>query len=434
MSPNVKINLFLFGICVVLFLIFLLVAREERRRREAKQTRGEVDDLFTAEKEQRRYPRSPFQLTIPYHVDSSDSLPKLDSKSKNISQEGICLVTAEKLAKGSYITLDLPHGDHGKTQKVQGKTMWCCEITQESDQQRFFEVGIQFLNLSENNWGEIKNWVEAKSIRATLKSWVIFIGILGILSWSLPGTCEAGIFNKQRAKNKYFEKSDDYKDREKIRKKEIRQRVIEDMQVSARYREEREKSLREAVWFEKAEAALARKEFNEAYRYYQLLIQPMISRPLREKAQARIQEFEKNDILQKIIREEKRDRAIVQIQDADQVIRLNAIRELGMLQDVLASPTLVTCLKNKDPFTRRTAAWALGEINDPSGIEPLITALDDKEEWVQKQIHTSLVQISQQDLGPQIQPWVKWLNAQGSQQDQDSEETHQSNDLETPQS
>jgi HEAT repeat protein len=69
---------------------------------------------------------------------------------------------------------------------------------------------------------------------------------------------------------------------------------------------------------------------------------------------------------------------IYELKDHDPLVRSNAVKALGAIQDPRAVEPLIKVLNDKDPLIQRQAVKALGRINDPRAVEPLIVVLDDK--------------------------------------------------------
>jgi hypothetical protein len=70
---------------------------------------------------------------------------------------------------------------------------------------------------------------------------------------------------------------------------------------------------------------------------------------------------------------------IYDLKDRDPLVRSNAVKALGAIQDPRAVEPLIKVLKDKDPLIQRQAVKALGRINDPRAVDPLIVVLGDKE-------------------------------------------------------
>jgi HEAT repeat protein len=70
---------------------------------------------------------------------------------------------------------------------------------------------------------------------------------------------------------------------------------------------------------------------------------------------------------------------IYELKDHDPLVRSNAVKALGAIQDPRAVEPLIKVLNDKDPLIQRQAVKALGRINDPRAVEPLIVVLGDKD-------------------------------------------------------
>ena len=70
---------------------------------------------------------------------------------------------------------------------------------------------------------------------------------------------------------------------------------------------------------------------------------------------------------------------IADLRDNDPLVRSNAVKALGAIEDPRAVKPLITVLNDKDPLIQRQAVKALGRINDLQAVEPLIAVLQDKE-------------------------------------------------------
>jgi HEAT repeat protein len=70
---------------------------------------------------------------------------------------------------------------------------------------------------------------------------------------------------------------------------------------------------------------------------------------------------------------------VYDLKDRDPLVRSNAVKALGAIQDPRAVEPLIKVLEDKDPLIQRQAVKALGRINDPRAVEPLIDVLGDKD-------------------------------------------------------
>ncbi|MGD8313785.1 MAG: HEAT repeat domain-containing protein [Syntrophobacterales bacterium] len=70
---------------------------------------------------------------------------------------------------------------------------------------------------------------------------------------------------------------------------------------------------------------------------------------------------------------------IADLKDNDPLVRSNAVKALGAIEDPRAVKPLIAVLDDIDPLIQRQAVKALGRINDLRAVEPLIGVLEDRE-------------------------------------------------------
>jgi HEAT repeat protein len=76
--------------------------------------------------------------------------------------------------------------------------------------------------------------------------------------------------------------------------------------------------------------------------------------------------------------------ALIQALERQSAARMHAIRALGALRDVRATPPLVALLGDPDPHIREAVATALGELSDPRAAQPLVAAMEDSDQRVRQ--------------------------------------------------
>ena len=85
------------------------------------------------------------------------------------------------------------------------------------------------------------------------------------------------------------------------------------------------------------------------------------------------------------------DRLKSSLQDPDEEVRVEAIQQLGKLENDQARKVLIKLLKNPDPVMRAEAAWALGKPkSNPEVMAPLTEALQDENSKVRQRAAFSL--------------------------------------------
>jgi len=94
---------------------------------------------------------------------------------------------------------------------------------------------------------------------------------------------------------------------------------------------------------------------------------------------------------------------IARIYDPDAQLRMNVAETLGMIRSSRAVHPLVTLLDDEHPFVRCNAAWSLGEIGDVEAVQPLIELLKDEEPLVRTFAIDALQKLKSTDaIGPLI--------------------------------
>jgi hypothetical protein len=84
------------------------------------------------------------------------------------------------------------------------------------------------------------------------------------------------------------------------------------------------------------------------------------------------------------------DDLILDLEDEDSRVRMEAVEALGDIGDSRAVDPLIEALSDEDETVRWKAAVALGDIADPKAVDPLIGALKDEHYWVRKDAARSL--------------------------------------------
>ena len=125
---------------ILLFILFLLWKEEKRFQRSI--TYG-LARKFWSLKEKREYIRFDDEIKIRYRI--LDKSPKfLSTKTANISQKGLCLLTYEKLIKKGYLDLELEVPGFSKPIKTVGEIVWTKDLkNKNAEGKRLFYVGIK---------------------------------------------------------------------------------------------------------------------------------------------------------------------------------------------------------------------------------------------------------------------------------------------------
>jgi c-di-GMP-binding flagellar brake protein YcgR len=112
-------------------------------------------------KEKREYVRLDLNVRVDWKKisETSDPAEEFTDKTKNISVGGLCLIVNEKLNVGDslQIALELPSK---KIIDMEGRVMWINEYEIfGKEEEQFYDVGIEFMNISKDEREEIKEFV-----------------------------------------------------------------------------------------------------------------------------------------------------------------------------------------------------------------------------------------------------------------------------------
>lgn len=138
---------FFIAIAVLLFIIYILSSREEKRLKDRYEPRGRVDEYcFFNGSERRRYQRVETTIDVKYRLLKSSGL-NLAHSSKNISEVGIGILIYEILPVDTLMELEITVPNNKNPLIIKGRVAWC-KTTEEMDKEgrRVFLTGIEFVN------------------------------------------------------------------------------------------------------------------------------------------------------------------------------------------------------------------------------------------------------------------------------------------------
>jgi len=99
-------------------------------------------------REKRRFVRFDEEIKIRYNFLQNPSNSH-NSKTANISQKGLCLVTYEKLKERSYINLEIVVPGFSKPAKLIGQVAWTKDLqNQDAQGRRLFYAGVKFIKIN----------------------------------------------------------------------------------------------------------------------------------------------------------------------------------------------------------------------------------------------------------------------------------------------
>jgi len=108
--------------------------------------------------ERRGFPHA--KVTCKISIVSGDKPLVFTSHTENIGAGGIRVIIAEKIEYDKAIDLELFLLDREKPLKCKGQIVWAREIKPTEVNPRLFDTGIQFIEISESDRKEIKNFVD----------------------------------------------------------------------------------------------------------------------------------------------------------------------------------------------------------------------------------------------------------------------------------
>lgn len=110
--------------------------------------------------ERRKFIRLAINVNVEWKkLDTQDNENKSQSISKNLSEDGVCLIIYDHVEPGDILSLDvgLPTG---KVINAQGKVVWVNEFKVIGDKvQKKYDVGVEFIDMNKEDRAEIDQFV-----------------------------------------------------------------------------------------------------------------------------------------------------------------------------------------------------------------------------------------------------------------------------------
>lgn len=151
--------LFFILIAIVLFVIYILSSKEEQKAASKYARKGKLKECWAVGKEQRKFQRFDTALDVSYKL-LKPPQPNAPTKSKDISEGGICIQSYEILSKDSplEIVMAIPKSKEPTTFK--GKVAWREETAQlDKDGKRMFLTGIEFLEMDKKQKERLLDYI-----------------------------------------------------------------------------------------------------------------------------------------------------------------------------------------------------------------------------------------------------------------------------------
>lgn len=130
----------------ILLLILIMLWQEEKRLR-ASIIHG-IASKYWILREKRKFIRFNEEIKIRYNLLHEPS--KLNyTKTANISRNGLCLVTYEKVKEKSSLDLEIEVPCFSKPAKARGQVVWIKELhSPDSQGRRLFYIGLRFSKIN----------------------------------------------------------------------------------------------------------------------------------------------------------------------------------------------------------------------------------------------------------------------------------------------
>lgn len=149
-------------IVIILGLITVLITFiiEENKIKKSKVPGGAVKEYWKGQ-ERRQSKRINATLIVRYSVEKKHHIKRNDLM-KNVSNDGMCLVTNEKFSEGTLLLLEFDLPDTKDIISAEGKVVWADGKFTERDEigRRVFHTGIQFVNIKPDDKSKLVAYIE----------------------------------------------------------------------------------------------------------------------------------------------------------------------------------------------------------------------------------------------------------------------------------
>lgn len=151
-------KIFFIFFVILLFVIYILSTREEGKAKEKYRPKGKIEEYWSG-KNRRRVERFEAMLDVRYKLLKSTNL-KSAITSKNISEDGICILAYEILPKDSTIDLVIAIPDKKESIQARGSVAWREDAGQVgTDGKRTFLTGIKFIKIDNKDKANLVNYI-----------------------------------------------------------------------------------------------------------------------------------------------------------------------------------------------------------------------------------------------------------------------------------
>lgn len=157
-------KIFFIFLAILLFVVYILATREERKARAKYEPKGKVDEYWSG-KERRRVERIEARLDVKYRLIISPKM-KITASSKNLSKDGICILAQEILPKDSMIAIEIFIPNIRESIHAKGAVSWSKDMGQlDADGKRTFSTGIKFVEINDKEKMSLINYINTLSLK-----------------------------------------------------------------------------------------------------------------------------------------------------------------------------------------------------------------------------------------------------------------------------
>lgn len=164
--------LFFILVAVLLFIIYIISWREEKKTKAKYEPRGKMEEYCANEKNRRRCQRFETTLDVKYKLLKS-SKSNLTLSSKNISEFGIGILTYEIIPKDTLLEMDIVIPTQKEPLRINGEVAWCegCEGAKRFDKEgkRVFMIGVEFFETDKDQRSKLIDYINTHLARENEK-------------------------------------------------------------------------------------------------------------------------------------------------------------------------------------------------------------------------------------------------------------------------
>ena len=117
-----------------------------------------MEELKEQSAERRRFPRLTVAAAVDYVILNKQT-PEEGTLIRNISAGGICLIVYENIDAGTVLSLSIFLPDNHSYISAKGRVVWKKEFMVSSEQRKRYDVGVEFIEISEEDQKRISKFV-----------------------------------------------------------------------------------------------------------------------------------------------------------------------------------------------------------------------------------------------------------------------------------